>query len=165
VRSGIYHYLVIGGLMAQKSQEHKIQNQIRDALSDHVRMVFRANVGQGWTANKEDTFRPSKSTAVVIERGDVLLRNARPFNTGLPAGFPDTFGCQELVITPEMVGQKVAVFWGIEIKDLSSASQAQSNFINALLMSGGKGGIARSPEEACSLLGVPYEPHANRRSR
>lgn len=151
--------------MAKKSQEHSIQNDVRDQLSDKVRMVFRANVGQGWTANGKDTFRPSKQTAVVLERGDVLLRNARPFNTGLPAGFPDTFGCQEVVITPDMVGQKVAVFWALEIKDQSSASVAQSNFINALNMSGGKAAVVHSEQEACGALGVEYVPLSNRRSR
>lgn len=151
--------------MAKKSQEHGIQNDIRDQLSDKVRMVFRANVGQGWTANSKDTFRPSKETAVVMARGDVLLRNARPFSTGLPTGFPDVFGCQEVEITPDMVGQKVALFWALEVKDQASASVEQSNFIGALNMSGGKAAVVRSQQEACSALGVEYVPLANRRSR
>lgn len=150
--------------MAKKSNEHALQNGVRNQLSGKVRTVFRANVGQGWTANTKDTFRPSKSTAVVIERGDVLLRNARPFNTGLPPGFSDTFGWLETLITPEMVGQTIAQFWALELKDQAAVSELQRNFIQALIQSGGKAGAPRSEQEACDILGVQYEPLTNRRS-
>lgn len=48
--------------------EHKIQNDIRVALSRNQCMVFRANVGR------------------------VKMENGRYFETGLPSGFPDLFG-------------------------------------------------------------------------
>lgn len=150
--------------MAQKSNEHKLQNEVRNQLAGKVR-VFRANVGQGWAANSKDTFKFSRPQAITVSAGDVLLRNARPFNTGLPVGFPDTFGWQDLVITPEMVGQTLALFWALELKDKASLSEEQANFIAALIQSGGKAGAPRSEQEACQILGVEYEPDANRRSR
>jgi len=150
--------------MAQKSNEHKLQNEVRNQLAGKVR-VFRANVGQGWAANGKDTFKFSRPQAITVSAGDVLLRNARPFNTGLPVGFSDTFGWLELVITPEMVGQTIAQFWALELKHLAGLTEEQRNFISAVLASGGKGGVARSEQEACQILGVEYEPDANRRSR
>lgn len=54
--------------MTQVTPEHKIQNDIRVAVSQHGCTIFRANVGK------------------------VRLPNGRIFDTGLPKGFPDTFG-------------------------------------------------------------------------
>ena len=50
------------------TQEHKIQNDIRVAVSHHGCTIFRANVGK------------------------VKMENGRWFDTGLPRGFPDLFG-------------------------------------------------------------------------
>lgn len=49
------------------TEEHKIQNMIRVALSPYA-VIFRANVGKGFTFD------------------------GRYFDTGLPKGFPDLFG-------------------------------------------------------------------------
>jgi len=49
------------------TEEHKIQNMIRAALSPYA-VIFRANVGNGFTFD------------------------GRYFSTGLPKGFPDLFG-------------------------------------------------------------------------
>lgn len=54
--------------MKQVTPEHKIQNEIRVALSKNHCTCFRANVGK------------------------VHLPNGRFFDTGLPRGFPDLFG-------------------------------------------------------------------------
>lgn len=48
--------------------EHKIQNDIRVAVSKHGDKIFRANVGK------------------------VKMDSGRWFDTGLPSGFPDLFG-------------------------------------------------------------------------
>ncbi len=155
--------------MANQSNEHDLQNRVLNQYAHPSRRGtvkgFRANVGTGWTANTKDTFRFSKQEAVVVQRGDVLLRNARPFSTGLPNGFPDTFGWQETVITPDMVGQTVAIFWGAELKYEAKATPEQLRFIEAGRRGGAKTGIVKSEQDACDLLGVNYEPDANRRSR
>lgn len=155
--------------MADQSNEHDLQNRVLNQLAHRSRRgtikAFRANVGTGWNANKQDTFVFDKQTAIVANRGDVLLRNARTFSTGLPKGFPDTFGWQETVITPDMVGQTVAIFWGAELKDKAKATPEQLRFIEAGRRGGAKTGIVKSEQDACDLLGVNYEPDANRRSR
>lgn len=138
----------------RSSEEHKLQNEIRNEVGEDC-LMFRANVGQGWTANKDDTFVISKSRTVLLNRGDVLLRKARPFNTGVPVGFPDLFGGTGLVITPEMVGKRVLVFFALEVKDLARTTEEQSNFLQAVKAEGGIAGIARSVEDARRIVRKP----------
>lgn len=54
--------------MKKVTPEHKIQNDIRVAVSQNGATIFRANVGK------------------------VKLPNGGYFDTGLPKGFPDLFG-------------------------------------------------------------------------
>ena len=55
--------------------------------------------------------------------GSVLFRNAvgfmNGFSFGLSPGSSDEIGWKEKIITPDMVGQKVAIFQAIEIKTLT----------------------------------------------
>lgn len=141
------------------SQEHDIQNKIRNQFGGSAH-VFRANVGKGWASN--DIFTANKEMVVTLNRGDKVLRNPRPFDTGLPAGFHDVFGWKSIVITPEMVGQKLAQFWSIEVKDASKLSEWQRNFMQAVQWSGGISGVAHSSAEACAVLGIPYDPKKDR---
>lgn len=120
--------------------EHKAQNQGRNALVD-VCFNYRANVGQGWTG--EITRLPN---------GDIYIKKPRPFNTGLPAGFADTFGFTPTVITADMVGKTVAVFHAIEYKSAKGkAATLQFNFLEAVRRNGGRAGIARSESEAVAI--------------
>lgn len=127
------------------SREHSVQNDIRNSLAGEC-LLFRANVGRGWTGNAVERF--SKPTTIVLNRGDVVIRGARPFDTGLPAGFSDLFGLTSVTITPDMVGQQIGVFCAIEVKDQTNASSEQANFLQAVKNNGGFSGIARSPEDA-----------------
>lgn len=132
--------------------EHVIQNEIRNALVDEC-YLYRANVGSGYTASKPDIFRPPHPMVVNINPGDVLLRNARRFDTGLPEGFADTFGFVPTVITPDMVGTTVAVFLGLEIKKVGGAIRPmQVNFVSAVNNNGGRAGFARSVDEARDIV-------------
>jgi hypothetical protein len=113
--------------------EHGIQNDIRNALCDEG-MFFRANVGTAWTSND----------IVKLADGSLLLRNPRPFSSGLPAGFHDLFGAVEVTITPAMVGSKVAVFASIECKSSKGKVRAkQEQFAATLASMGGRTGFAR----------------------
>lgn len=63
-------------------KEISSMNQGLLALWEAGHTAFRANVGQAWTGSR-------------IERlpGNVIvIYDARPFRTGLPVGFSDTFG-------------------------------------------------------------------------
>ena len=132
--------------------EHGIQNAIRNALAG-LALIYRANVGKGWTGKV--VFKPTRVVSVQLEPGDVVLRKARPFDTGLPPGFSDLFGAVTITITPEMVGQRIAQFAALEVKtDTGKASDGQNNFLAAIERAGGRAGIVRSPEDALQLLGL-----------
>lgn len=135
------------------SREHELQNEIRNDLAGEC-LMFRANVGTGWQGTGKPV-RFSRETHVVAKRGDVLLRNARPFDTGLPAGFSDLFGVTSITITPEMVGKRIGVFYAIEVKDQAKATSKQTDFLNAVKSEGGIGGIARSTEDARRIVRKP----------
>ncbi len=57
------------------------------------------------------------------------------------------------MITPEMVGQQVAVFTSIEVKSSTGRVRPeQQQWIDAVQAAGGIAGVARSVEDAQSLL-------------
>ncbi|BAO20639.1 hypothetical protein [Pseudomonas phage PPpW-3] len=123
------------------SREHAIQNEIRNALADKG-LIFRANVGQAWTGTKVSR----------LAGGKVLIEGARPFTTGLPPGFSDLFGMVPVEITPDMVGQTVAVFVAVEVKDKARATDKQANFLRAVNDNGGRAGVARSADDAVRIV-------------
>lgn len=132
------------------SAEHALQNAIRNALAGKA-LIFRANVGKGWNGNKVISI--SRRMTVVAEPGDVLIKQARPFDTGLPVGFSDLFGLVSVTITPEMVGQTVGVFVGAEVKDeFGRVSPKQAAFLQAVNDNGGRAGIVRSIQDAEQLI-------------
>lgn len=131
------------------NKEHALQNAIRNAMAGRA-LIFRANVGKAYTSN--DVLKVPRQMPVVMGPKDILLRNYRPFETGLPPGFSDLFGLVAVEITPDMVGQKVAIFTGLEVKDGARVSQLQRNFINAVNDNGGRAGVVRSVEDAERLV-------------
>jgi hypothetical protein len=132
------------------STEHGTQNRIRNALAGLL-PLFRANVGRGWTGSK--VFRPSGPMAVSVNRGDVVIYGARPFDTGLPVGFSDTFGVLPVVITQDMVGKTIgrAVFG--EVKDVGGKlSPKQTEFLSAMKRMGAAAEVWRSPDDALATI-------------
>lgn len=128
--------------MSQQS-EHDIQNNIRLSLSKNQRGVYwRANVGQAWTGNK------------VTRNGDgsITIHEPRPFQTGLPKGFPDIFGMTMQEIKPAHVGQVLPIYTGIEVKRPGKKpSPTQVKHLGLLAKRGAIAGVATSPEEAVEL--------------
>lgn len=133
------------------TREHAGQNDIRNALVD-VGYFYRANVGQAWASN--DIAR--------LPDGSLLLRDPRPFSTGLPAGFSDLFGFVPVVITADMIGQMFPMFIGIECKSSKGkAREAQERFVNVILTNGGRAGFARTVQEAVDIA-LGKRGHAGR---
>lgn len=123
--------------------EHRIQNEIRNALAGRG-LFFRANVGRAWTGDAER-----------IDASTVLIRNARPFDTGLPPGFSDLFGLVPVAIGPEHVGRQLAVFAAIECKAASGRlAPKQRAFLDAVAREGGRSGVARTVEDAMRIVGL-----------
>jgi hypothetical protein len=121
--------------------EQRIQQEIRLAISKGDCRVFRNNTG---------TLRDA---------------NGRPVQFGLCKGSADLIGWRTVTITPEMVGQRIAVFTSIEVKTPTGRVQPeQKQWLEAVQAAGGIAGIARSVEDAKALLaaqpdGVPSASH------
>jgi hypothetical protein len=114
--------------------EQTIQQHIRLACSSGTCRLFRNNTG---------TLR------------DV---NGRPVSFGLCKGSADLIGWTTRTITPEMVGQKIAVFTSIEVKSSSGrVKPEQQQWLNAVQAAGGIAGVARSVGEAMDLLSITTE--------
>jgi len=127
--------------MTAPRSEHAVQNGIRNALVDSG-IFFRANVGKAWASNDIGK----------LPDGSLLLRNPRPFSTGLPPGFTDLFGFVTVRVTPDMVGQDVALFVAIECKSSKGPTrEKQERFIKAVNDAGGRAGFARSEADALAI--------------
>lgn len=122
-------------------REGDIQSMIRLKLNDIENgRYWRANAGQAWTGN--DITRRGKT---------VIIRDARPFKSGLPKGFPDIFGVTPLLITENHVGQILGIFTGIEVKNKSKVTEAQRKMVVRLLKSGSMAGVAYCVEDAIKI--------------
>ena len=110
------------------SNEGAVQNRIRLALSRGATRLFRNNTG----ALKDAT--------------------GRLVHFGLCKGSSDLIGWKTVTITPEMVGQEIAVFCALEIKDKGKATVLQRHFISVVHDAGGISGVARSVDEAERIL-------------
>lgn len=77
---------------------------------------------------------------------------------GLGKGSSDLIGYTTKEITPDMVGQKLAVFTAIEIKtETGKLSQEQKDFIQQIKNAGGFAGCATTSIEALKIIGKNIE--------
>jgi hypothetical protein len=109
--------------------EQTIQQRIRIACSTGNTRLFRNNTG---------TLKDA---------------NGRPVQFGLCKGSADLIGWRTVTITPEMVGSTVAVFLSIEVKTPTGRLRhEQRQWLDAVQAAGGIAGVARSVEDAATLL-------------
>jgi hypothetical protein len=114
--------------MPASSSEQTIQQHIRLATSRGNCRLFRNNTG---------TLR------------DI---NGRPVTFGLCKGSADLIGWRSVTITPEMVGQQIAVFASIEVKAATGrVKPEQQQWLDAVQAAGGIAGVARSVEDALRI--------------
>ena len=79
-----------------------LENRLANLSPDE--RLFRINCGMGWTGTK------------CVRKGRfMIIENPYPLHAA-PEGWPDLVGWESVTITPEMVGQKVAVFTFEEAK-------------------------------------------------
>ena len=111
--------------------ETEIQQRIRLALGRHPHIrLFRNQVGQ----------LPDP-------------RTGRPVQFGLARGSADLIGWRSITITPDMVGQQLAVFTSIEVKTPTGRlAPLQANWLDAVQNAGGIAGVARSVCDANEIL-------------
>ena len=130
-------------------------------------------------ANAETTLQQQIRLAVGTRSDLRLFRNSvgslpdprtgRLVTFGLAKGSADLIGWRTVVVTPEMVGQRIAVFTSLEIKTATGRlSPAQTHWIHAVRSAGGIAGVARSVPDALQIIGSPLrspqrspsDPHA-----
>ena len=92
-------------------------------------------------------------------------RTGRPVQFGLARGSADLIGWRTITVTPEMVGQRLAVFTSIEVKTATGRlTPAQHNWLGAVRSAGGVAGVARSVGDALQIvsdLSQPSKPFGN----
>jgi hypothetical protein len=115
------------------ASEQTIQQHIRLACSTSNCRLFRNNTG---------TLKDA---------------NGRPVQFGLCKGSADLIGWRTVTITPEMVGQQIAVFTSIEVKAATGRLRPeQRQWLDAVQAAGGVAGVARSVADAQQLLTRVY---------
>ena len=110
------------------SNEAYVQNKIRLAIGSGEVRLFRNNTGA------------------------LLDMQGRLVKFGLCKGSSDLIGFKSVTITPDMVGQKIAIFSAIEVKDKGKTTVDQKNFINIVQKAGGYAGVAKNVNDAKKIL-------------
>lgn len=86
-------------------------------------------------------------------------RTGRPVQFGLARGSADLIGWRTVIITPEMVGTRVAVFTSLEVKTPTGRlTPAQHNWLGAVRLAGGIAGVARSVGDAFQIVTATDQP-------
>ena len=129
--------------------ESNVMKRILVKGSHLLATLFRNNVGVGWVGKP---IRVSKSTMMLVQPEDVLVKNARPLHAGLCSGSSDIIGYMSVAVTPPMIGRKIAVFVALEVKENAKPTPEQINFIERARTAGAIAGIVHSPEEAEALI-------------
>jgi len=111
--------------------ETTLQQRIRLALGTHPELrLFRNQVGQ----------LPDPRTGRMVQ-------------FGLARGSADLIGWRTLVVTPEMVGQRIAVFTSIEVKtERGRIRPDQHAWLGTVQAAGGIAGISRSIADATQII-------------
>jgi hypothetical protein len=114
-------------------------------------------------ANAETTLQQQIRLALGTRPDARLFRNSvgsladpytgRLVTFGLARGSADLIGWRTVVVTPDMVGQRLAVFTSIEIKTPTGRiAPAQQHWLGAVRSAGGIAGIARSVADAHQIV-------------
>lgn len=115
--------------------------------------LFRVNTGKAWVSGGGKPHR--------LQDGSVIVPNGRPvaLGFGMPNGDPligtaDLNGWVSVIVTPAMVGQRIAIFAAIETKESGGGHKrdGQINYVQQVQEAGGIAGFANTPDVAQSIV-------------
>lgn len=99
-------------------------------------VLFRNNTGVGFQGKR-----------AIINSRQVIIE-PRQITFGLCVGSSDLIGWTEKIVTSDMIGQKIAIFTALEVKNLSGkTTKEQINFIKQVRKSGGIANVMRWVDE------------------
>lgn len=126
-----------------------LTNRIREAVSKKGARLFPMTVGVFLTGR----------IISKLPNGDSIVRGARTVNVGTK-GMGDLVGWSPVTITPDMVGKTVAIYSVVEVKaGTDRIRPEQQAFIEAVVKSGGRAGIARSADDAIRICRDFHDNH------
>lgn len=124
--------------------ETDLQRRIQLAVSAPDVRLWRNSVGEAWLGR---TFS--------IRDGRLVSGKASRVRFGLAPGSSDLIGLRSAIITPEMVGRRVAIFAAVEVKgERTPTMNEQAAFVRMVIEQGGLAGFARSERDALDILSV-----------
>jgi hypothetical protein len=124
--------------------ETPLKHRIQLAISSEDTRFWNNPVGEAWLGK-----------AVRQPNGSFIILHPKRVVYGLCPGSSDLIGAVSRIVTPNMVGKRIAIFAGVEVKtDDGIVSDKQERFISTIQGLGGIAGIARSPEEALRIISV-----------
>lgn len=130
------------------ARETAIQNSGLIAASKQGAKLFRNQVGAGWVCPPNRTKKYTKNG-----KRYVLLEDPRWMEYGFPTGSGDVQGLHPVVITADMVGQKIARYVNAEAKtEDGKPGKGQSEWHEFIWANGGLSGFYRSDEDMLRIL-------------
>jgi hypothetical protein len=134
------------------SSEAHLQRNILLKCCQKATRLFRNNVAKGWVGTL--VLRATRPMTITLQRGDIVLRNARRLHSGLMRGSHDLIGWTRHTITPADVGRTVAIFTSLEVKyGKGRPTREQIIWGKAVEHAGGITGFAYSVEQAKQIIG------------
>jgi hypothetical protein len=112
----------------------KEQNLYKSLQARHSKqgILFRNNTGTAYQGRRG------------LVNGMIMLSDPRPIAFGLCVGSSDLIGWTETIVTPDMVGEKIAIFTAVEVKnEKGKASKEQLKFLKAVRNAGGIARLTR----------------------
>lgn len=125
--------LLILNILFLSQSENQIQQEIRLAVGQEKNLrLFRNETGS----------LPNPRTGKWVD-------------FGLAKGSSDLIGFKTVEVTPDMVGEKLAVFISLEVKNKrGKLSELQHNWLQVVKRAGGITGVARSIQDALNILKI-----------
>jgi hypothetical protein len=135
--------------------ESNIFTRTSKRLSELGARLFRNNVGSAYTGPGM-TLKPGQH--YTGKGGERVIFAPRLIAFGLHKGSGDGIGWVTRTVTPDMIGQRVAVFLSVETKtDTGRTSEEQQTWLANVARAGGLAIVTNNDEEAAQWLMTQIE--------